>query len=129
MMRGYIDRNPGMCRWCDDDDDALGMVRELTLDQLVGNVADDEEQDSSSLEDNNPLHGAFEKEVCLELTKFNKAYSSFETSEGCKIKFHCRPVEEGELDEELKSELAIVDHRDVGEGNDEEFLYSVTASP
>jgi hypothetical protein len=135
MMRGRIDTNPGMCRWCSIDDDvahddaALGMVRELTLDQLVGNVSDDEEQDSSSLKDKKPLHVAFEKDVCLELTKFNKAYSSFETSERCKIKFHCRPVEDGELDEESKSELVIVDHRDIGEGNDDGFLYSVTASP
>jgi hypothetical protein len=129
MLSGYIDRNPGMCNFCSVDDDVLGMVRELTLDRLVGTVAADEEQDSSSLEENNPLHGAFEKDVCLELRKINHAYPSFERSEGCKIVFHCRRAEKEELDEELESELAIVDHRDVGEGNDDKLLYSVTTSP
>ena len=85
--------------------------RKLTVDHFNQGFTD-----GDVILDSLPSHEAFERDVCNALRNLGELFPLFETSEGCKIAFHCRDVDEGEGQEknedESKGQLAVYDTRD-----------------
>lgn len=85
--------------------------RQLTVDHFNEGLTD-----SDVMLESFPSHEAFEEDFCNELRKLHEIFPIFETSDRCKITFHCREKgEDGEEDYQDKledQELVVYDYRD-----------------
>ena len=136
---GHCTAPSGFCNgkkkpdWDDDDDDGMQKFtlsesrrkhidnlrkwkkrkprRKLTVDHFNQGFTD-----GDVILDSLPSHEAFEHDVCNALRNLGELFPLFETSEDCKITFHCRDVDEGEGEEknedESEGQLVVYDTRD-----------------